>query len=260
MSVLAVSGTLAATELRRSPYYSASSAGYVSSNGYAPSSGGFYPSTSSNDGLQFSTVSAPAASSSMACSNSCSNYESILLGCQSDAGQENIYKSCVCNDPNFSSSVQDCISCEGTDSAPYQFYQNCKSVKPDCTVACSQFEMIVQSCDPGSSNYESCMCSSAYDAQYTTTFNQAFKTCATCEYGGGQAADWEARCCANGKGCLGISPQASREAATMPSSSSARPSATSSPSTGAAPRSETSLNVFGIGWIQLLIGVGAVHF
>jgi len=145
------------------------------------------------------------------CQDACSNYQTILDGCQHDAGDESIYLSCVCNDDNFSSSNAACVQCEGTGSAPDQFRSNCAKVAPDCTVACSSFSTIVESCgDPSdTANFENCMCSSAYDLQNTDTFNQAFNDCAQCASGGGQALDWEQRCCAAGHGCNGLASAAS---------------------------------------------------
>jgi hypothetical protein len=193
------------------------------------------------------------------CADSCSDYNSILVGCQSDSGPD--YDSCVCNDPNFQSYVDECIACEGTDSDPYQFQQNCKSVPPDCTSACQGFSIILEDCgdtsDPG---FGSCVCSGAYDETYSNTFNEDFQDCVTCENGGGQAADWEAYCCASTGNCNGMSPAASSEAATIQVSSTTTapvstttqpvpvPTATSSGAAG-----DRAANTLGLGLGQLLL-------
>lgn len=160
------------------------------------------------------TISSRIAGQSDGCSSSCSDYNSILEGCQGDSDSD--YDSCVCNDPNFQPYVNECIACEGTGSDPYQFQQNCKKVPPDCTVACQGFALILQGCgDTSAPGFGQCVCSGAYDETYTTTFNQDFQDCVSCENGGGQAADWEAYCCAHDDGCNGASPAASSEAATI---------------------------------------------
>ena len=139
------------------------------------------------------------------CQNTCEPYNNILVNCQVDADVNSAYLDCVCNDPNFQTANGACVSCEGAGSAPAKFQQNCKSVPPDCNVGCNLFSQILSGCgDPSGSGYTACVCGSAYDTVYTTTFNQAFTDCVTCENGGGQAADWEQTCCNQGHGCNGI--------------------------------------------------------
>jgi len=150
------------------------------------------------------------------CQNTCGPYNDILDNCQVDADVNSAYLDCVCNDPNFQTANGACVSCEGAGSAPAKFQQNCKKVPPDCTVACSLFSQILTGCgDASGSGFANCVCGSAYDTVYTTTFNEAFTDCVTCENGGGQAADWEQTCCNQGHGCIGIDVAAGTSA-TLP--------------------------------------------
>jgi hypothetical protein len=192
------------------------------------------------------------------CVNECANYNSILDGCQHDADVYSAYKSCVCNDGNFQTYVQQCIACEGPNSNPATFQQNCKDVPPDCTVACSSFGLIISSCgDTSAPGYEDCVCGSAYDTTYTTTFNQAFTDCVNCATNGGIAAEWEARCCASKRGCNGMSPEASAAAATIkptttsPSQASNTLLATVSTSSGSALNSK-DIHALGTRWTHVL--------
>lgn len=224
-----------------------SAVNYASSNNYNPQpSSGYAPSY-----IQWTTASAPPSPSSSACFSSCQNYQSILLGCQHDAGQYNVYKSCVCNDVNFQSYSQECVDCEGAGSAPAQFQQNCKGVVPDCSIACSLFGDILSGCgDPSSSGYEACVCGGAYDPTYTTTFNQAFNDCVVCENGGGHAAEWEQKCCAAGYGCNGL-PSGLAPSGPTPSGPS---------HTNPGPMQSSTSSGFamgkmdGLGWTHLLAG------
>ncbi|KAJ3543607.1 hypothetical protein NM208_g3489 [Fusarium decemcellulare] len=146
------------------------------------------------------------------CQDACSDYNSILVSCNYDADQESVYDSCVCNTDNFATYVDECIDCEGTDSKPAEFKKSCKSVPPDCTSACEGFGLVIQGCgDTSSPDFHSCVCAGAYDEQYSNTFNEDFQNCVTCENGGGQAAYWEAYCCAasDDKNCNGMSSEAS---------------------------------------------------
>lgn len=151
-----------------------------------------------------------ACQSGGSCDASCNDYNSILVNCNHDAPQQDVYNSCVCNSDNFTPYVDECIACTGDDSAPAKFKNTCNSVPPDCNLACQGFGLTLKNCgdtsDPG---FRQCVCSGAYDAWYTNTFNQDFQGCATCENGGGQAAQWEAYCCELTKNCNGMSPEAS---------------------------------------------------
>lgn len=123
-----------------------------------------------------------------------------------------------------------CITCEGTNSKPYQFQQTCKTVAPDCTTACSGYGLLVQSCgDTSNPGFGACICAGAYDPTYTTTFGEDFQSCVACENGGGQAADWEAYCCVNGHGCIGTSTAASSGASTIQPTAAAAMTTTTSP-------------------------------
>ncbi|KAF2095855.1 hypothetical protein NA57DRAFT_58924 [Rhizodiscina lignyota] len=184
----------------------------------------------------FLLLSSPLAKSqSDDCSDACSNYNDLLDSCEHDEDDHSVYMSCVCNDATFSSSNAACVQCEGTGSAPDKFRSNCQSVAHDCTVACSQFGDIVDSCgDPSdASAFESCMCGSAYDVTYSNTFNEAFNDCASCASGGGQALDWEQKCCAATNNCNGMASGAASSGGSAASSTTGGSgSATTTPSGG----------------------------
>jgi hypothetical protein len=204
-------------------------------------------------------VSALAEAQVDQCQSNCLAYNNILVGCQHDRDVTSAYQSCICNDSRFSAAISQCVACEGTNSPAYTQQQQCKTVAPDCTVACSQFSLAISGC--GSSR--DCVCSGAYDLTYTTTFNQAFRDCVTCNNGGGIASDWEAICCATGHGCNGMSPQASAALATIKLATTARPTATGGSQTTAVPTSTSSgfaravknVHASAMGWTQLFAGI-----
>ena len=145
------------------------------------------------------------------CDEPCNDYNNILVGCNFEADQEDVYLSCVCNDSTFGTSIDACISCVGTDSNAEAFKKACKKVPADCTSACQEFGSILSNCgdtsDPG---YADCICSGAYDEQSSNTFNEQFMDCVNCENGGGIASYWESYCCATTGGCNGMSSEASQ--------------------------------------------------
>ena len=156
------------------------------------------------------------SSSSSSCDDPCYDYNQILDSCVHNGFGTSSYYSCVCNSDNFNNTVQECIACVGTGSAAADTLNQCKTVPPDCNVACYEYSQILTGCgDTSSSGFNTCVCSAAYDINNGGVFNQQIIDCVTCENGGGPAEATEAYCCAHGFGCQGASAQASSDAAAM---------------------------------------------